>query len=136
MLHVSDRRTHVRCKKYRARRVLAKAPNRYLMPPVCRTAGCGSRDYTVDKWMENRPTGPYGKGAMGCMCGGYHFTHRRGSPWCHHNPLSPLYHADRQGDPPESLLRIAGQIRQQSPKLADQIKELCDRWSLEEAEHG
>lgn len=82
--------------------------------------------------MENRPTGVRG---MGCNCGGYHFTHRKGSPWCRENPLAPLYHADRQGDPPAVLLEIAARIVKDSPDLAGRVEELCELWRLKD-NHG
>ena len=30
-----------------------------------------------------------------CNCGGYHFTHRRGSPYCYENPMASFRHALR-----------------------------------------
>lgn len=83
MLLRLDRRTHVRCRKCRARRVLPRHPERYAgRLPVCRSPGCGSRDYVADKWMNERNTSPRGTRAMGCTCAGYWFTHRRGSLFC------------------------------------------------------
>lgn len=77
-----DSRHHVRCLKCWARRVLPKHPASYKRLPVCRAPGCGSRRYFVDKWMMQRNTSTRGKRAMGCTCGGYHFLHRKASPYC------------------------------------------------------
>lgn len=30
-----------------------------------------------------------------CTCGGYHFAHRPGSPYCERNPMAALRHAMR-----------------------------------------
>lgn len=131
MLLTLDSRTHVRCRKCEARRVLSRHPDRYArLAPVCRTPGCGSRDYRADKWMNNRNTGARGSNAQGCNCGGYWFTHRRGSPWCHDNPLSPMFHADRQGEAPGTILELAASIKAQFPSFAERVAELCDRWQL------
>lgn len=32
-----------------------------------------------------------------CRCGGYHFEHRPGSPFCEHNPMSAAQLASRYG---------------------------------------
>ena len=41
-----------------------------------------------------------------CQCGGYHYPHRPGSPFCEHNPRSAYYHALRASEPDEVLLEI------------------------------
>lgn len=41
-----------------------------------------------------------------CTCGGYHFAHRPGSPFCEQNPHAGYYHALRAGEPDEVLLEI------------------------------
>lgn len=33
-----------------------------------------------------------------CTCGGYHYKHRRGSPYCEHNPRAAFLHAARAED--------------------------------------
>lgn len=68
---------HCRCSKCEARRVLRMKPDEYLRPPRC---SCGSRKWRIDKWMMRRDTGVKGQG---CTCGGYWFTHRRGSLFCY-----------------------------------------------------
>ena len=42
-----------------------------------------------------------------CQCGGYHFKHRPGSPYCEKNPMSDVMHARRAGEPADVLLEIA-----------------------------
>lgn len=32
-----------------------------------------------------------------CDCGGYHYRHRPGSPYCKSNPMSVVQHALREG---------------------------------------
>lgn len=34
-----------------------------------------------------------------CHCGGYHYAHRKGSPYCESNPMSDVWLASRQGTP-------------------------------------
>jgi hypothetical protein len=41
-----------------------------------------------------------------CICGGYHFAHRPGSPLCIENPMSGLLLAERAGATEEELLDI------------------------------
>lgn len=65
-----------------------------------------------------------------CNCGGYHFAHRKGSTYCHHNPLAVMHAASRQGEPPEVLLKIAASIVSDAPELAGQVNELCASWDL------
>ena len=42
-----------------------------------------------------------------CTCGGYHHVHRPGSPFCEHNPYSPVLLAKRYGADDEELIEIA-----------------------------
>lgn len=65
-----------------------------------------------------------------CRCGGYHYSHRRGSPYCYENPVSPIYHADRQGNNEETLLRVAASIVRDAPELADKVKDVCAHLGL------
>lgn len=84
-------RYHVRCRNCQARRVLKREPAAYVRwntkhlalvstAPAC---GCGSKEYRVDRWMNERDTR-----AMSCDCAGYvHLTgrvfpHRKGSLYC------------------------------------------------------
>lgn len=41
-----------------------------------------------------------------CTCGGYHYAHRPGSPFCESNPRSAYYLALRADEPDEVLLEI------------------------------
>ena len=41
-----------------------------------------------------------------CGCGGYHYPHRPGSPFCESNPRSAYYLALRASEPDEVLLEI------------------------------
>lgn len=72
-------------------------------------------------------------GHKACICGGYHYAYRKGSPFCHHNPLAAMYHASRQGEPDEVLLMIAASIVSDSPELAAKVDNLREFWNLKEA---
>lgn len=50
-----------------------------------------------------------------CGCGGYHYAHRPGSPYCQRNPWSGLRHAERAGEPEETLLEIFIDIAYENP---------------------
>lgn len=50
-----------------------------------------------------------------CTCGGYHFAHRPGSPYCTHNPWSDVLEASRRGESDEVLLEIAADIAWDTP---------------------
>jgi hypothetical protein len=65
-----------------------------------------------------------------CNCGGYHYSHRKGSPYCHHNPISAIYHADRQGNTEEVLLTIAASIASDAPQLAEKVWDVCAHLGL------
>ena len=73
-------RWHCRCRHCDARRVLAKHPDCYVRRPRCHLPGCPGK-MRVDRWMQYRNTSPR-RGGLGCTCGGYWFTHRRGSLRC------------------------------------------------------
>ena len=42
-----------------------------------------------------------------CRCGGYHYSHRPGSPFCFANTAADVNHASRAGEPPDVLADIA-----------------------------
>lgn len=42
-----------------------------------------------------------------CKCGGYHYQHRPGSPFCELNPMSEVLIASRNGEPDHVLREIA-----------------------------
>lgn len=65
-----------------------------------------------------------------CSCGGYHYAHRKGSPFCHHNPLSQMREASRQGEGPAVLKEIAASIVSDAPELADKVNQLCASWGM------
>lgn len=65
-----------------------------------------------------------------CDCGGYHYRHRKGSPFCRINPLSAILEADRQGNDEETLLAIAASITAEQPELAGKVQELCEQLRL------
>lgn len=50
------------------------------------------------------------KGHALCLCGGYHYAHRPGSPFCEANPMADVRHADRAGEPPDVLRQMAVDI--------------------------
>lgn len=45
-----------------------------------------------------------------CKCGGYHYAHRPGSPFCEHNPMAPALHAWRAGASADEVLEIKIEI--------------------------
>lgn len=42
-----------------------------------------------------------------CNCGGYHYKHRKGSPFCEVNPMSAVLLASRAGTPDHECDEIA-----------------------------
>lgn len=60
-----------------------------------------------------------------CQCGGYHYGHRKGSPYCNDNPLSPVLQAHRQGCDVEDLQRIAEGILKDAPHLEERLRYTC-----------
>lgn len=50
-----------------------------------------------------------------CTCGGYHYAHRPGSPFCDCNPFADVLRASRQGESAEVLLDIAADIAWDTP---------------------
>lgn len=65
-----------------------------------------------------------------CRCGGYHYSHRPGSPYCERNPLSIMFLAARSGEPEESLIRLARSIAREQPELAARVGEWCENMNL------
>ncbi len=65
-------------------------PDHYVRkPPACRTYGCKSTKYRVDRWRQLHERAPFGP--KPCRCGEYAgrtgaMPHRKGSGWCEHNP--------------------------------------------------
>lgn len=51
-----------------------------------------------------------------CLCGGYHYPHRPGSPCCVSNPWAEYYDAERRGYSAEVLETISQWVLQ---KLVD-----------------
>lgn len=47
-----------------------------------------------------------GSGHRLCNCGGYHYAHRPGSPYCHGNPMSIVRQAIREGATDEQVVEI------------------------------
>ena len=45
-------------------------------------------------------------GHKACNCGGYHYRHRPGSPFCERNAWSDYRAAERRGEDPDVLLDI------------------------------
>lgn len=65
-----------------------------------------------------------------CTCGGYHYAHRKGSPFCYGNPLAVVHHASRQGASDDVLMEIADSIMISDPILAEKVQDLCTHWGL------
>lgn len=66
-----------------------------------------------------------------CWCGGYHYKHRPGSPFCHQNPLSPVREVARQSDQDSDIIGVARGVIADHPNLADQVQELCARFGIQ-----
>ncbi|UZZ64546.1 hypothetical protein [Curvibacter phage PCA1] len=45
-----------------------------------------------------------------CNCGGYHYAHRPGSPFCEQNPMGDVLVAARYGATDDELLDIAAEV--------------------------
>jgi len=69
-----------------------------------------------------------------CQCGGYHYSHRKGSPFCEANPLSPIRMADRYGATETDLVRCAQHIIATTPSAEAQVRELLKTWSIYETD--
>lgn len=41
-----------------------------------------------------------------CGCGGYHYLHRPGSPFCDSNPMAPALRASREGASDEEVYEM------------------------------
>lgn len=67
-----------------------------------------------------------------CKCGGYHYQHRPGSPFCEVNALSALRLADRYGAEDADLIRAARHIIAEKPCAEAQVRELLKNWSIYE----
>jgi hypothetical protein len=50
-----------------------------------------------------------------CLCGGYHYKHRPGSPYCIRNPWSEYREAVRQGADEDVLADIAVHVGFENP---------------------
>ncbi|MFV0676687.1 hypothetical protein [Variovorax sp. tm] len=53
-----------------------------------------------------------------CRCGGYHYEHRPGSPYCERNPMSAALLASRHGASDEEVFDIALEIALTTPGRA------------------
>lgn len=65
-----------------------------------------------------------------CRCGGYHYSHRPGSPFCETNPLAALRMADRYGATEADLVRCARHIMEATPHAAAQVRDLLKNWGI------
>jgi len=65
-----------------------------------------------------------------CNCGGYHYPHRPGSPFCESNPLSALLMADRYGAGEDDLRRCAEHLIEETPSVAAKVHELLEKWKI------
>lgn len=67
-----------------------------------------------------------------CHCGGYHFKHRPGSPYCHKNPLSPIRQVARDyGDDTRTIMGLARGIIEELPELTSRVEHLMARLGYE-----
>lgn len=65
-----------------------------------------------------------------CICGGYHYAHRPGSPYCVKNPTSALHEASRHGADDADLVRAARYTIEITPSAEAKIRELMKTWNL------
>ena len=50
-----------------------------------------------------------------CDCGGYHYRHRPGSPYCKANPMSVVRHALREWATDEQALELEVEVTYSAP---------------------
>lgn len=92
-----------RCSRCRVRHTFKRQLDDYMRPKRCKA--CGHSRFYWDKERNGR--------REICGCDGYHFTHRKGSRMCHHNPLHELHERLRQGENESEVrldLTLAGTI--------------------------
>jgi hypothetical protein len=75
----------VRCRHAacQGRQTLARHPDSYVRLPKCKRCG-RKHGFRVDRYRQERETGP--KAPRACRCLGYSFPHAHGRGWCDHNP--------------------------------------------------
>lgn len=91
------------------------------MPRVFRCPECRTRRQDWGLFKQHLKD----SGHAVCKCGGYHHSHRKGSPYCYENPLSDVYHASRRGESDETLQAIAASIVEHHPHLEPKVRDLC-----------
>lgn len=69
--------------------------------PWLRCNECRTRRSSIQLLLKHHAIS---KDCRPCNCGGYHFAHRPGSPYCEHNPRAPLRHALRACESDEEVL--------------------------------
>ena len=92
-----------RCCRCRVRNTFRRALEDYIRPKRCR--GCGHGKFYWDRERNAR--------REICGCDGYHYTHRKGSRLCVHNPRYELHERVRQGEDHDDVLlelTLAGKI--------------------------
>ena len=77
----------VRCTKCKKRYTLKETFKDHEFSTKAFQCTCGNRGFFKDKWMANRGS------EQRCDCAGYHFPHRKGSKFCHANPMSKYHEA-------------------------------------------
>lgn len=77
-----------RCSRCRCRNTFRRRLEHYARPKRCRDCGY-DRFYWDREHNGRRPI---------CGCDGYHFTHRKGSRMCQHNPHHELHVRMRAGE--------------------------------------
>lgn len=100
------------------------------MTPRC--PGCRTRRSTPQSLLRHLKA----TGHRACNCGhvsygGTAFPHRPGSTFCIHNPLSALWVAMRQCEPPEVLRDVAHYIVADAPELRERVTRLCAAWAID-----
>ena len=94
-----------RCNRCRTRNTFRKKLEEYVRPKKCKE--CGHDRFYYDRERNHR--------SDYCSCEGYHWTHRRGTTYCIHNPLYQVnVRVGRYGEKLEDVLEDIA-LREQCP---------------------
>lgn len=84
------------------------------MKKELRCPGCRTRRASILALIDHKLK----TGHAACLCGGYDYPHRPGSPCCEANPAAAYYRADRAGASEEDLMDLAIDLLWDSPGKA------------------
>lgn len=68
-----------------------------------RCNGCRTRRTSIQLLQKHLAISP---DCRPCGCGGYHYPHRKGAPYCYSNPMASYRHALRVTEKDEDVLDI------------------------------